>query len=93
MAKKENNTLKITVKYLSVLRERAGRSAEVFCLPDGSVLHDVTDRIAAQHGIRLPDPHVMLILNGKGFSQHPKKLQTRLKNDDTILLLPPVSGG
>ncbi len=85
--------MEITVKYLSVLKDKAGTAKEVFSIPANSALSDLTGLIESKSGIRLPDPHVMMVLNGKGVNQYPEKLQTPLNNGDTLLLLPPVSGG
>jgi len=85
--------MEITVKYLSVLKDKAKTAKEVFIMPANSALSDLTELIESKRGISLPDPHVMMVLNGKGFNQYPGKLQTPLNNGDTLLLLPPVSGG
>jgi molybdopterin converting factor small subunit len=85
--------VEITVKYLSVLKDKAGTAKEVFAMPANSALSDLTGLIESKRGIHLPDPHVMMVLNGKGFNQYPEKLQTKLNAGDTLLLLPPVSGG
>ena len=93
MEKKQTIGIEVTVKYLSVLKDRAGIGQETVALPDGSALCDLIGLISSKRGIRLPDPHVMMVLNGKGFSQYSEKLETRLNDGDTLLLLPPVSGG
>ena len=85
--------MRVTVKYLSALKDRAGTIKEVFVMPAGSVLRDLTDRIEADRGIPLPAPYVMIVLNGRGAGQHPDKLDTKLTDGDTLLLLPPISGG
>lgn len=85
--------MRVTVKYLSALKDRAGKIKEVFVMPAGSLLRDLTDRIAADRGIPLPDPYVMIVLNGRGAGQLPDKLDTKLTDGDTLLLLPPISGG
>ena len=85
--------MRVMVKYLSALKDRAGTAKEVFVMSAGSVLSDLTSRIVAERGIPLPDPYVMIVLNGRGVSQHPQELDTGLSDGDTLLLLPPVSGG
>ncbi len=85
--------MRVTVKYLSALKDRAGTAKDVFVMPAGSVLRDLTCRIEAERGIPLPDPYVMIVLNGRGIRQHPDKLDTGLSDGDTLLLLPPISGG
>ena len=85
--------MEITVKYLSVMKDKAGTSKEIFNMPANSALSDLTGLIESKRGIHLPDQHVMMVLNGKGFNQYPDKLETLLKDGDTLLLLPPVSGG
>ena len=83
----------VTVKYLSVMKDKAGTGKDVFAVPAGSALSELTVLIESKRGIHLPDPHVMMVLNGKGVNQYPEKLDTRLEDGDTLLLLPPVSGG
>jgi MoaD family protein len=83
----------VLVKYLSALRDKTGKKEEKLELSEGSSLHDIASRLREKYGISLPDPKILLVLNGKGYNQYPGKLKTELKGGDTILLLPPVSGG
>jgi MoaD family protein len=90
---KKSSVLAVTIKYLSALRDKTGRRQEEISLPGGSRLGDAAHYVYAKYGIQVPDPQIMFILNGKGWNQHPEGLETPLKNGDTILILPPVSGG
>jgi molybdopterin converting factor small subunit len=83
----------VTVKYLSVLRDRAGLRQEAVGLPAGSSLADLACWLEERHGFRYGDRGVMFILNGRGWAQYPEGLETRLGDGDTVLLSMPVSGG
>ena len=95
MSSKEVTTskIKVRVKYLSVLRDKADRNEEDVEISEGGTLADIVSYLRGEYGIVLPDPQILLVLNGKGYNQYPEKLETKLKDGDTVLLLPPVSGG
>ncbi len=93
MAEKKATEITVTVRYLSILRDKTGVRQEEVSLPEGSVLGDVAALVHRRYGIKVPDPLVMFVLNGRGWKQYPNRLETLLKSSDTILLLPPVSGG
>ena len=83
----------VTVKYLVNLRDKAGTSKETINLPGSATLADVAEHIRTLHGISLPDPHIMATINGKGWAQCPEGLRTPVKDDDVVMLFPPLSGG
>jgi len=83
----------ITVKYLVNLREKAGTGREELDFSENARLQDVAERIRKLHGIDLHDPRIMATLNGKGWSQYPEGINTRVKEADVVLLFPPLSGG
>lgn len=88
-----DKTIRITVKYLVNMREKAGKKEEEIDLPSGFRLTDLADWLKKQYGIELPSPGIMTVLNGKGWDQHPDKYETPLGEGDTVLLFPPISGG
>ena len=81
------------MKYLSVLRDKTDKREEDVEISEGGILADIVSYLNVEYRINLPDPQILLVLNGKGYNQYPEKLETKLKDRDTILLLPPVSGG
>ncbi len=90
---KNTSVITVTIRYLSVLRDKTGVRQEEVSLAEGSVLGDAAALITRRYGIKAPGPLVMFVLNGRGWNQYPDGLETPLKTGDTILLLPPVSGG
>jgi len=84
---------KVTVKYLVNLRERTGKATEEMELPENARLSDIADKIHALYGIKLPDPHIIATLNGKGWGQYPEGMRTPVGEQDLVLLFPPLSGG
>ena len=85
--------MSVTIRYLSALRDNTGTGQEEVSLPEGSRLGDAAGYVHRKYGIRVPDPNVMFILNGKGWNQYSGGLETPLTEGDIILILPPVSGG
>ncbi len=81
------------VRYLSALRDRAGLREEPVELPAGSRLRDLADWLARRRGLSLPDPRIMAILNGRGWTQYPEGLETPLGEGDQVALFPVVGGG
>lgn len=56
-------------------------------------MQDVIAWLKARYGLTLPDPHVMVTLNGRGWEQLPARLSTEIAEGDVIYLFPPISGG
>jgi molybdopterin converting factor small subunit len=88
---KEEITVKL--KYLTVVRDMTGLREESVNFPMGSTLQEVAVWLRENHGLSLPDPGIMTILNGKGWGQFPTGLATQIKEEDVICLFPPISGG
>ena len=83
----------VTVKYLSVLRDKTGLRQESASFPAGSRLADLARWLEERHGFEYGDRRLMFILNGRGWGQYPQGLETPLSDGDTVLLSTPVSGG
>jgi molybdopterin converting factor small subunit len=83
----------ITIKYLVSVRDMTGRREEAVSFPSGSSLRDVADWLLRTYGIALPNPHLMSVLNGKGWSQYPQKLLTKIHDGDVVCIFSLISGG
>jgi molybdopterin converting factor small subunit len=92
-AKSRTRAIGLTVKYLVSLAEKVGCKEEKLSLPEGATLAELAAWLEARRGIKVPDPGIIAVLNGKGWMQHPSKLETRLRDGDMVLLFPPISGG
>ncbi len=92
--------MNITVRYSAQARQAAGQSVEEVQLPDSCTLTDLLLNLAHRHG----DPMRRLLLDTEG-QPHPSVLifinenqantqsRTPLKDQDTVILLSPISGG
>jgi molybdopterin converting factor small subunit len=88
------DSITVQVRYLADLQVRTGRRQEGVILPADSRLQDALDWLNSRYGLTLPEGQaVMVVLNGRGWSQLPDKTATRLNEGDQLLLLPPISGG
>jgi molybdopterin converting factor small subunit len=85
--------VQLYLKYLSTIRDRTGRRDQILQFPDGSRLRDVIQRLREIYSLVLPEPGIMLIVNGRGWSQMPKRLDHELNDGDVICLAPLVDGG
>ena len=83
----------IIIKYLVTVKSKTGRSKEEVSFPGGSKIQNVVDWLKERYALSLPDPHIMAIINGKGWEQLPLKLSTILEDGDVICLFPPIAGG
>ena len=81
------------MRYLSALRDRAGRREEPVELPAGSRLRELAEWLARARGVGLPDPLVMATLNGRGWGQYAEGMNQPLADGDEIALFPVVGGG
>jgi len=91
--KAAGSSVTVTIRYLVSIRDKAGKGEERVSFPQGSSLKDVAGWLASSYGIKLPDPGVIAILNGKGWAQYPEELDTKIKDGDVVSLFPPISGG
>lgn len=83
----------VTVKYMVNLIDTTGRRQDDVDLPEGDRLSDLSLWLSENRDLRLPDPKIMATLNGRGWSQYEKGMETVLSDGDTVLLFPPISGG
>lgn len=86
-------TVNIQIKYMVSLREQTGHRQEYVSFPQGSTLREVAEWLKSRYAFSLPDPHIMAILNGRGWQQLPLKMATEIQDGDLICLFPPISGG
>ena len=89
----QTKTIAVGVKYLVSLADKVGCKKETVRLPKGAVLADLAAWLGNHHGLKVPDPSIIAVLNGRGWLQLPSKLETKLSNGDLVLLFPPISGG
>jgi molybdopterin converting factor small subunit len=87
------HTVRIRLKYLVSVRDKTGLGEEEAEFPSGSTLGTLAGWLEERYGLTVPGPHVMAILNGRGWGQHPFKMDTPLKNGDAVSLFPPIAGG
>jgi molybdopterin converting factor small subunit len=87
------DTITITIKFLSGLRDRVRQSSEVASLPAGSTLRTIAAYLKNVHGLTVPSSEVMATFRGSGWGQAPEGLETELADGDVIQLFPPISGG
>ncbi len=83
----------VRVRYLSAMRDRAGLREEAVELPAGSRLAALASWLGEKRGLALPDPLVMATLNGRGWGQQERGMDTPLTDGDEVALFPVVGGG
>jgi molybdopterin converting factor small subunit len=83
----------VSVRYLSAVREQAGKRRDELRLPPGSTLAAAAEWIRAARGLEVPGPALMSTLNGRGWTQLPEGMATVLREGDEIALFPLISGG
>jgi molybdopterin converting factor small subunit len=85
--------LSVSIRYLSAVREQAGRRRDEVRLPPGSTLVAAAEWVRVHRGIEVPGPALMSTLNGHGWAQLPEGMATTLAEGDEIALFPLLSGG
>ncbi len=97
----EGVVMKVTVKFFTTLREIVGKKDEQLFLPPQATLKDAIAALSRKYGTRFTDyslekgeikPFLQILINGRnvGFLQ---RMETMLKEGDTIAILPPAGGG
>jgi molybdopterin synthase catalytic subunit len=81
--------MRVRVLFFGVLKDLAGTSSDWLDLPDGASVRDVLARYEAQ----IPRLKAMLPSLALAVNQQYAGPDTKLKADDEVALLPPVSGG
>ncbi len=96
--------MEVKVRYFTTLRELAQCTEEELKLEDNVCLEDLIEVIVSKYGDearrylysdenqRIIDPSVRFLINGKG-SEMIQGLKTKLKDGDTIAIIPPIGGG
>jgi len=81
--------MRVQVLFFGQLKDLAGKSGEVLDLPEGSSVRDLIEVCATQvPAMRTSLPSLAVAVN-----QHYAGAETKLKANDEVALLPPVSGG
>jgi molybdopterin converting factor subunit 1 len=81
--------MRVSVLFFGVLKDLVGKSSELLDLPEGSSVRDVLEHYTSQLP-RLAESQASLAV---AVNQQYAGAGTRLKSDDEVALLPPVSGG
>ena len=81
--------MRVRVLFFGVLKDRAGKSGEVLELPEGAEVRDLLSHYSSE----VPAMRDLLTSIAVAVNQEYAGPETRLKSDDEVALLPPVSGG
>ena len=94
--------MKIKVKFFTSLREITGKKVDQVQLQSTTTVGKLLEGLSDKYGKEFKEylynkkgkvrPYLMILVNGKGINvlQGP---ETKLKEGDTIAILPPVGGG
>jgi len=83
----------VRVKYLINFLDITGKREETPAFPAGADLQTLAGWLKSSYGITVPAPGSMALLNGRGWGQYPLGMSTPLKEGDTVILMPSISGG
>jgi MoaE-MoaD fusion protein len=81
--------MRVSVLFFGVLKDLVGKSSELLDLPEGSSVRDVLEHYSS-HVPRLAESLASMAV---AVNQQYSGAGTKLKSDDEVALLPPVSGG
>lgn len=81
--------MKVRVKFFAILRERAGNSAVIRELADGSTVADLWRELQKDYP-KLDVPGIRMLY---AVNQNYVTLDQPLKDQDEVVFIPPVSGG
>jgi len=81
--------MRIRVLFFGMLKDLAGSSSDSLELPEGALVRDVLEH----YGKRIPEFAKSLSSLAVAVNQRYAEAETKLKSDDEVALLPPVSGG
>jgi molybdopterin converting factor subunit 1 len=81
--------MKIKVKFFAILRERAGTAEVIKEMRDGSTVADLWQALQQDY----PKLNVTGIRLLYAVNQNYVKPESKLKDQDEVVFIPPVSGG
>ena len=94
--------MKVTVKFFTTLREIVGKPQDQIELPEAITVNALLQQLGEKYGERFARyvydekgrvrGHLHFLINGKSITTQ-QGLQTRLKENDILAILPPVGGG
>ena len=95
--------IRVKVRTILDFKKIFGQERFEVSLPDGGTVTDFLEKITETWGDQLTSqlfetngtslrPHIMLMVNGRSI-RFLDNLDTVLRNEDEVLILPPVGGG
>lgn len=100
---REAYVLRVIVKFLAAAREKAGVREETLELEGAPTILEILRALVAKHGDKLkeylfdpesgsPRAHLQFLLNGRSVSMM-GGFSTVVREDATMMIFPPTSGG
>lgn len=94
--------MSVKVKYFALLREITGKREEDIEVAEGTCVDELLEKLSAKYGKRFRDYvyglgefkrlTLTFLLNGRNIELM-DGFKTKLKDGDTLSILPPVAGG
>ncbi len=94
--------MKVEVKFFTSLREITGKKVEQVQSPNAITVGELLFGLSEKYGKEFKEylynkkgkvhPYLMILVNGKGINVL-QGSETKLKEGDTVAILPPVGGG
>lgn len=94
-------SIKVNVKFFTTLREMVGKRSEEFTLPSVATVEHLLERLCKTYGQPFVDylfeegnlrSFLQILVDGKNVNLL-DGMKTRLRNGDTVAILPPAGGG
>jgi len=93
--------MRIRVRFFTVLRELTGKSEEELEVKEEADVEDILDLLSGKYGERVTDylfeegkvrSQIQILLDGKKIGGL-DGLKTKLRDRETLAIIPPVGGG
>ena len=94
--------MKVTVKFFTTLREITGKPKEQIELSEAVTVNELLQQLGKRYGGKFTRyvynekgtvrGHLHFLINGKSITTR-QGLETKLKENDILAILPPVGGG
>ncbi|MBL7118945.1 MoaD family protein [Candidatus Bathyarchaeota archaeon] len=93
--------MRIKARFFTILREMTGKKEEILTVGDGTTVKEILDLLSEKHGNDFSEyifkgrrlrSHIQILLNGISITTL-NGLDTRLEEDSTLAIVPPVGGG